>query len=88
MVWKRKRAQEFPCWTNLALRLSAGGGFAPAGPARSIAPCASLCLVMTRGLTNRWSQPLAVVMRTLNFMKQFNEFATLAVASGGSALSR
>jgi hypothetical protein len=39
-------------------------------------------------LTNRSSQPLAVVMRTFNFMKQFLVFATLAAASGGSALSR
>jgi hypothetical protein len=40
------------------------------------------------GLTNRSSQPLAVAMRTFNFMKLFREFATLAAASGGSALSR
>ena len=39
-------------------------------------------------LTNRSSQPLAVAMRTFDFMKQFNEFATLATASGGSAPSR
>jgi hypothetical protein len=39
-------------------------------------------------LTNRWSQPLAVVMSTFSFMKQFPEFATLAAASGGSAPSR
>jgi hypothetical protein len=39
-------------------------------------------------LTNRWSQPLAVAMRTFDFMKQFLVFATLAAASGGSALSR
>jgi len=39
-------------------------------------------------LTNRWSQPLAGVTSTFNFMKQFPEFATLAVTSGGSALSR
>jgi len=43
---------------------------------------------MIMALTNRWSQPLAVVMRTFDFMKQFREFATLAVASGGSAWSR
>jgi hypothetical protein len=36
-------------------------------------------------LTNRWSQPLAAVKSTFNFMKQFQVFATLAVASGGSA---
>jgi len=39
-------------------------------------------------LTNRWSQPLAAVMSTFDFMKQFPVFATLAPASGGSALSR
>ena len=39
-------------------------------------------------LTNRWSQPLAVAMRTLNFMKQFFVFATLPAASGGLAPSR
>jgi hypothetical protein len=39
-------------------------------------------------LTNRWSQPPAVVTTTFNFMKEFSEFATLAAASGGSALSR
>jgi len=39
-------------------------------------------------LTNRWSQPLAVAMRTFDFMKQFSMFSTLAVASGGSALFR
>ena len=40
------------------------------------------------GLTRRWSQPLAVTMTRLNFMKEFSVFATLAAASGGSALSR
>ena len=39
-------------------------------------------------LTNRWSQPLAIVMTTFDFMKQFPVFATLASASGGSAPSR
>jgi hypothetical protein len=39
-------------------------------------------------LTNRWSQPLVVLMRTFNFMKQLSTFITLAVASGGSAPSR
>ncbi len=39
-------------------------------------------------LTNRWSQPLAAVKSRFNFMKQFLVFATLAVASGGSAPSR
>jgi len=38
------------------------------------------------GLTNRWSQPLAGAMTRFDFMKQFSVFATLAVASGGSAL--
>ena len=40
------------------------------------------------GLTNRWSQQLAVAMRTLDFMKQFFVFAALAPAGGGSAPSR
>jgi len=39
-------------------------------------------------LTNRSSQPLAGVMTTFDFMKPFQMFATLASASGGSALSR
>jgi hypothetical protein len=39
-------------------------------------------------LTNRSSQPLAVAMRTFDFMKQFLICATLAAASGGSARSR
>jgi len=39
-------------------------------------------------LTDRWSQPLTVVMSTFDFMKQFPMFAVLAPASGGSALSR
>jgi len=34
------------------------------------------------------NQSLAVAMRTFDFMKQFREFATIAAASGGSALSR
>jgi hypothetical protein len=38
-------------------------------------------------LTNRWSQPLAVVKSTSDFMKQFPVFATLAPATGGSAQS-
>jgi hypothetical protein len=37
----------------------------------------------TKGLTKRCSQPLAVAMRTFNFMKPFFVFATLALASGG-----
>ncbi len=41
-----------------------------------------------RHLTNRWSQPLAVVKFTFDFMKQFSMFATPAVTSGGSAFSR
>jgi len=40
------------------------------------------------GLTNRWSQPLAVALRRFDFMKSFSMFATLAPASGGSAPSR
>ena len=39
-------------------------------------------------LTNRWRQPLAVAICKFDFMKQFREFATIAVASGGSAPSR
>jgi hypothetical protein len=39
-------------------------------------------------LTNRWSQPLAAVKSTFEFMKQFPVFITLAAASGGSAPSR
>jgi hypothetical protein len=39
-------------------------------------------------LTNRWSQPLAAVESTFDFMKQFSMFAALAAASGGSAPSR
>jgi len=34
-------------------------------------------------LTRRSSQPLAVAMRTFDFMKQSLVFATLAPASGG-----
>jgi len=41
-----------------------------------------------KDLTNRWSQPLAGVKSTFNFMKQFPVFATLGPASGGSAPSR
>jgi hypothetical protein len=40
------------------------------------------------GLTNRWSQLLAVVKSTFDFMKQFSMFATLAAANGRSAPSR
>ena len=39
-------------------------------------------------LTNRWSQPLAAVLSTFDFMKQLLEFTTLAPASGSSAPSR
>jgi len=39
-------------------------------------------------LTNRWSQQLAAVKSTFDFMKQFPMFAALAPASGGSAPSR
>lgn len=39
-------------------------------------------------LTNRWSQPRAVAMRTFDLMKQFFVFAMLAAASGDSACSR
>jgi hypothetical protein len=34
-------------------------------------------------LTNRWSQPLAVVMPTFDLMKPFSMFDTHAHASGG-----
>jgi hypothetical protein len=37
----------------------------------------------TSTLTYRWSQPLAAVMTTFDFMKQFRMFAGLAAASGG-----
>jgi len=43
---------------------------------------------ITKHLTNRWSQPLVGVKSTFDFMKEFQMFATLAAASGGSALSR
>src|SRR5947207_2299399 len=36
-------------------------------------------------LTDRWSQPLAAVMSTFDFMKPFSIFPTLAAASSGSA---
>jgi hypothetical protein len=36
----------------------------------------------------RSSEPLAGVKSTLDLMKQFSMFATLVVASGGSAPSR
>ena len=41
-----------------------------------------------KDLTNRWSQPLAAVKSTFDFMKQFQMSITLAAASGGSAPSR
>jgi len=47
-----------------------------------------ICVCTSIDLTNRWSQPLAAVVTTLNFMKQFSMFATLASASGRSAWSR
>src|SRR5437016_6684800 len=43
---------------------------------------------ITKSLTERCRQPLADLMTTFDFMKQFPEFATLAAASGGSAPSR
>jgi hypothetical protein len=39
-------------------------------------------VILAEDLTNRWSQPLAVIVTRFNFMKQFSVFATLA-ASGG-----
>jgi hypothetical protein len=39
-------------------------------------------------LSERSNQPLAVVMTTFDLMKLFSGFATLAAASGSSALSR
>jgi len=44
--------------------------------------------VSATDLTNRWSQPLAIVMIRFDFVKPFSMFATFAAASGGSALSR
>jgi hypothetical protein len=41
-----------------------------------------------KDLTNRWSQPLAAVKSTFDFIKAFPMFAALALASGDSALSR
>jgi hypothetical protein len=38
--------------------------------------------------SNRSSQPLAVLMPTFDFMKEFSIFAALAAAIGGSAPSR
>jgi len=48
----------------------------------------TLCTFEPNHLTNRWSQPLAVTMCTLDSMKQFLLFAMLAAASGDSARSR
>jgi len=45
-------------------------------------------IVVEARLTNHWSQPLAVVKSTFDFMKQFQMFITLAAARGGSAPSR
>jgi len=39
-------------------------------------------------LTNRWSQPLAAVKSTFNFVNQFSMFAMLALGGGRSAWSR
>jgi hypothetical protein len=39
-------------------------------------------------LINRWSQPLAPVKPTFDFMKQISMFVVLAAASVGSVLSR
>jgi hypothetical protein len=44
--------------------------------------------VTLKGLTNRSSQPLAIAMRTFDFMKQFFVFTPLSSTSVGSALSR
>jgi hypothetical protein len=41
-----------------------------------------------KGLTNRWSQPLAAVKSTFDFIELFSKFATLGATSGGSAPSR
>jgi hypothetical protein len=48
----------------------------------------AFCVSTPIRLTNRWSQPLAAVKSTFEFMKQFLVFATLAPASGSSAPSR
>jgi hypothetical protein len=45
-------------------------------------------IVVEARLIKSWSQPLADVMSTFDFMKQFSMFATLAAARGGSAPSR
>ena len=45
-------------------------------------------MVLVTGLTNRWSQPLAAVKSTSNFMKQLSMLRKIAAASGGSAPSR
>jgi len=45
--------------------------------------CDTFTSLNTSYLTNRWSQPLAVVMTAFDFMKQFSMFATLALASRG-----
>jgi hypothetical protein len=45
-------------------------------------------VVPHRGTDQSLGQPLAVVKSTFDIMKQFSMFATLAAASGGSALSR
>jgi hypothetical protein len=39
-------------------------------------------------LTNRWSQPLAVVKSIFDLVKQLSMLATLVAASDGSAPSR
>jgi hypothetical protein len=45
-------------------------------------------VILAADLTNRCSQPLTVLMRRFNFMKQFSIFAAIAAASAGSAPSR
>jgi hypothetical protein len=42
-------------------------------------------VLASEDLTNRWSQPLAAVKSTFDFMKQFPMFAALAAARDGSA---
>jgi len=57
-------------------------------PTQCLAEYCLISILTKLGLTNRWSQLLAVAMRPFDFMQQFSVFATLAPASGGSAPSR
>jgi hypothetical protein len=50
---------------------------------RAASYCNTVRVCQIDYLTNRWSQPLAVVISTFDFLKQFSMFATLGSASGG-----